>query len=207
MVVELVLLSVLHAEGPTPVRVRMASPLAEQPAAIRPTPEGLALYRARCASCHGERGGGDGPVAAGLTVKPRRFSDAFWQDAVDDAYLTRAILEGGFAVKKSSAMPAHPDLAERVAELISVVRSLRSPTGTVAVEAVAADGAVIASVTADARVDGSGELSLPAMPPGAVALVLRVAGRSAPFCRVAASTPETLRGVSCGAVRAAHEPR
>lgn len=189
------------------LRVRVRVPPVAQPAAAKAPDQGLALYRARCVSCHGERGAGDGPVATGLTVKPRRFSDAFWQDSVDDEQLARAILEGGFAVKKSSAMPAHPDLKDKVAELIAVVRSLRSPTGSLAVEAVAADGAIIASVTVDARADGSGELVLPAMPPGAVALVMRAAGRSEPLCRVVASAPATLRGASCGAAPLGQEPR
>lgn len=34
------------------------------------TAEGAALYRLHCASCHGETGGGDGPVAASLKSPP-----------------------------------------------------------------------------------------------------------------------------------------
>lgn len=207
VVVVSLLVAVPASAEPSALRVLVRVPPMAQRAAAKASDEGLALFRARCASCHGEHGQGDGPVAIGLTVKPRRFTDAFWQDSVDDEQLARAILEGGFAVKKSSAMPAHPDLKDKVAELIAVVRSLRSPTGSLAVEAVTADGAVIASVTVDARADGSGELLLPAMPPGAVALVMRVAGRSEPLCRVVASAPATLRGASCGAAPLGQEPR
>jgi mono/diheme cytochrome c family protein len=31
---------------------------------------GAVLYRQYCASCHGERGGGDGPMTSALTIKP-----------------------------------------------------------------------------------------------------------------------------------------
>lgn len=192
---------------PSALHVLLRGPPPALPAPVEASDQGRALFRARCASCHGERGQGDGPVAAGLMVKPRRFSDAFWQDSVDDATLSRAILEGGFAVARSSAMPAHPDLKDQVGPLIAVVRSLRSPTGTLAVEAVAEDGTVVASVTVDARADGSGELSLPGMPPGAVALVMRVAGRREPLCRIAASAPGKIRGASCSASPVPHEPR
>lgn len=195
------------AAAPSSLHVKLRCPPSAQPVAQAPGPEALALYAARCATCHGAGGHGDGPVAAGLTVKPRRFSDALWQDGVSDEHLQRAILEGGFAVKKSSAMPAHPDLKDRARELVAVVRSFRSPTGSVAVEALSGDGSVVASVSVDARADGSGELTMPAMPPGAVALVVRVAGRAEPFCRVAASALERVRGVECAAGAPAHDPR
>lgn len=185
--------------APPPLQVRVRCPPAAAPIAARPSAEAVALYGARCASCHGHGGHGDGPVAQGLMVKPRRFSDAFWQEEVTDEELARAIVEGGFAVKKSSAMPAHPDLKARVAELVALVRSFRSPTGSVAVEAVSDEGAVLASVSVDPRSDGSCELSLPEMPTEAVALVVRVAGRPAPFCRVGASALAKLHGAECAA--------
>lgn len=208
----LVVVSLLLAAGaagadPPGLHVRLRCPPGPAPSAVRPSADALATFGARCAPCHGAGGHGDGPVAAGLTVKPRRFSDAFWQDAVSDEHLARVILEGGFAVKKSSAMPAHPDLKDRAGDLVAVVRSFRSPTGSVAVEAVTGEGAVVASVSVDARADGSGELTLPVMPPGAVALVLRVAGRAEPFCRIAASAPGALRGAACATPTAPHDPR
>lgn len=36
---------------------------------------GKATYDANCASCHGTKGGGDGPAAQSLNPKPRNFSD------------------------------------------------------------------------------------------------------------------------------------
>jgi len=35
---------------------------------------GASLYRARCASCHGDSGDGKGPIAAGLPVPPTNFT-------------------------------------------------------------------------------------------------------------------------------------
>ena len=44
-----------------------------------PAPE--RLYAERCAACHGDHGGGDGPAAAALVPKPRNFRDpAFWKE-------------------------------------------------------------------------------------------------------------------------------
>ena len=41
---------------------------------------GKGVYESRCAPCHGDRGGGDGPAAAALEPKPRNFlAPEFWQ--------------------------------------------------------------------------------------------------------------------------------
>jgi mono/diheme cytochrome c family protein len=49
----------------------------------RPSPRimgiGRALYASRCAGCHGERGNGDGPFAAGLRVPPTDFSKGMFK--------------------------------------------------------------------------------------------------------------------------------
>lgn len=171
---------------------------------------GVALFRERCAICHGDAGMGDGPAAKGLMVAPRRFSDAFWQDSVDDAHLATAILQGGFAVKKSSAMPAHPDLVDRVAALIAVVRSMRCPTGGVAIEALREDGVVVATFTADADAKGAGVVEVTRLPAGTVALVGRAAGRALPLCRIPVDASSPPRDASCGLELAAgpgQEPR
>lgn len=91
---------------------------------------GSALYQARCVTCHGLQGGGDGPAAANIQPKPRAFSDPAWQDSVTDQHLAKVIGGGGLAVGKSGAMPPQPDLAEHpqaMARLIAHVRGLRSP--------------------------------------------------------------------------------
>ncbi len=41
---------------------------------------GKRVYGDRCAACHGDSGGGDGPGAAALDPKPRNFRDPdFWR--------------------------------------------------------------------------------------------------------------------------------
>lgn len=91
------------------------------------TPAELAQQRfaSICATCHGAAGNGQGPAAAGLTTKPRDYSDAQWQKSVTDEELKKIILEGGPAVGKSPLMPPNPDLRDKpevVAELVKIVR-------------------------------------------------------------------------------------
>lgn len=99
----------------------------------KPGPEAMAqaeaLYKSRCARCHGDTGRGDGPEAAKLTPKPRNFSSATWQLAVSDRHLEKAIREGGPAVGKSEIMRANPDLAAQP-ELVAALRQhLRTLVG------------------------------------------------------------------------------
>ena len=167
-----------------PLRVKVLGPRPAPRAPQKAPQDAMVLYRQRCATCHGESGRGDGPAAAGLTVKPRRFTDAFWQDSASDEHLARAIVEGGFAVRRSSAMPAHPDLKGQAAGLLAVVRSFRSPTGSVAVQAVREYGEVLATFSAEADASGAGEVLVNALPKGCVGLLGRVSGRAEPWCRM-----------------------
>lgn len=80
------------------------------------------LFATRCMTCHGAQGHGDGPASAGLTPKPRNFSDKVWQSAVTDAHLENIIQFGGVAVGKSPTMPPNPDLVSKPA----VVKALRA---------------------------------------------------------------------------------
>lgn len=93
--------------------------------ATDPAGAGRELFLARCALCHGDAGGGDGPGAAALNPKPRDLRDAAWQAATDDASIRRTILEGGAAVGKSAAMPPHPDLATTPEDLDALLRFIR----------------------------------------------------------------------------------
>jgi mono/diheme cytochrome c family protein len=88
------------------------------------TAKATEIYQQRCVACHGEKGLGDGPASAGLTPRPRAFSDHDWQQSVDDAYIQQIIQFGGTAVGKSAAMPGNPDLKDEaiVIALKDVVR-------------------------------------------------------------------------------------
>jgi mono/diheme cytochrome c family protein len=61
----------------------LKNPLPAAPAVIQ---QGKALYEGKggCANCHGSRGGGDGPLAAGLDPSPRDFRHhGFWRHRSD----------------------------------------------------------------------------------------------------------------------------
>ncbi len=95
---------------------------AAAPVAPRPSAD---LFSTRCALCHGPGGRGDGPASAGLSPRPRDFSDPAWQASVTDEALTQVIVGGGAGAGKSPLMPANPDLAdqpEQVRKLIEVIR-------------------------------------------------------------------------------------
>jgi mono/diheme cytochrome c family protein len=68
--------------------------------------KGKEKFNQICASCHGEKGHGDGPAAAALNPKPRNLSDAKYVSAISDEQLFKTIKEGGAAVGKSALMPA-----------------------------------------------------------------------------------------------------
>lgn len=93
--------------------------------------EAWELYTARCSVCHGTEGDGDGPASASLNPKPRAFSDAQWQDSVDDNHVSTIIVKGGPAVGKNALMPPNPDLENKpeiVDDLVNIVREFRAAT-------------------------------------------------------------------------------
>lgn len=65
---------------------------------------GKTTYQNLCLSCHGESGGGDGPVGKYLTPKPADLGEEVSEH--DDEYLFKVVKEGGAAVGKSQSMPA-----------------------------------------------------------------------------------------------------
>lgn len=90
------------------------------------------VFTRRCATCHGERGRGDGPAGRGLFPPPRDFTDRAWQASVTDEHLRRVIVEGGAAVGLSTHMVPNPDLADSpvlVGEIVAIVRGLPEETG------------------------------------------------------------------------------
>lgn len=89
------------------------------------------IFAGRCTPCHGPKGRGDGPASAGLTPKPRNFTDPTWQAKVTDEHIERIVLYGGAAVGKSPAMPPNPDLEQHpglIKGLRAHIRSLNAGT-------------------------------------------------------------------------------
>src|SRR5919108_1727709 len=73
---------------------------------------GRGIYALKCAACHGDQGGGDGPAAAGLALKPPSFRDVAMVAEMTDAYWFWRVSEGNRAepyASKRSTMPAYKD--------------------------------------------------------------------------------------------------
>jgi high-affinity iron transporter len=84
--------------------------------------EGEGLYAAYCASCHGANGGGDGPLAASLSVRPPALRDLAVQGRFSDDELVELILRG----RPGSPMPgfAHaidPASAEKIVAFLRML--------------------------------------------------------------------------------------
>ena len=86
---------------------------------------GAALYARNCAACHGERGGGDGPNARHLPVRPASHVDAARMSARTDARLFDAIAVGGYPMGRSAMMPPFGQTLSRD-EIWLLVRHLRT---------------------------------------------------------------------------------
>jgi mono/diheme cytochrome c family protein len=65
-----------------------------------------ALYQRWCSSCHGRDGGGDGPDAGYLPIRPAVHRDGTNMGARSDDALFDAIAGGGVVMGKSARMPA-----------------------------------------------------------------------------------------------------
>ncbi len=58
---------------------------------------GLIIYQARCANCHGPQGNGDGPLAANLPMPPRAFTDPTFRATAVPASFYDLIFNGNIA--------------------------------------------------------------------------------------------------------------
>jgi len=116
--------------------------------------DGRAVYAARCASCHGDRGLGDGPAAAGIRPPPPAIGDPSVMRGVSPALLYRVVSAG----VSGTAMPAWGETltAEQRWNVVGYVLSLqgvRAVCGTCAASASASIGVMAAldSAVAAAR--------------------------------------------------------
>ncbi len=94
-----------------------------------PEPDGASLYGLYCASCHGARGDGDGPVAQALDPQPARHSDGATMNGLSDDYLFQVIAEGGPAVGKSPLMAPWGGTLDdaQIRALVAFIRTLARP--------------------------------------------------------------------------------
>ncbi len=91
--------------------------------------KGKTLYSQRCATCHGEKGAGDGPIGASLPPeqKPRNFQQGGYKYATDDDKFKELIKKGGAAVGLSMLMPAQADLSDDdIESVLLYVHSLKT---------------------------------------------------------------------------------
>src|SRR3989442_10335955 len=84
--------------------------------------EGEGLYAAHCASCHGATGGGDGPLAAPLSVRPPALRDLAVQGRFTDGELVQLTLRG----RPRAPMPGFgraldPEGARQIAQVLRVL--------------------------------------------------------------------------------------
>jgi high-affinity iron transporter len=90
--------------------------------------KGKTLFVERCASCHGELGAGDGPIAAGFPAeqKPRNLQGGEMKFATSDEKFKELMQKGGAGVGLSVLMPAQADLpADDVDSVLLYVKSLK----------------------------------------------------------------------------------
>jgi mono/diheme cytochrome c family protein len=85
---------------------------------------GKRLYDVNCASCHGEKGLGDGPSAAMLSPKPLPIATEAAN--LSDAYMFWRISKGGLMQPFKSAMPAWNSILteEEIWQVIAYIRKL-----------------------------------------------------------------------------------
>ncbi len=91
--------------------------------------KGKTLYSQRCATCHGEKGAGDGPIGASLPPeqKPRNFQEGVYKYATDDDKFKELIKKGGAAVGLSMLMPGQADLSDDdIESVLLYVHSLKA---------------------------------------------------------------------------------
>jgi len=89
---------------------------------------GKAKFATLCASCHGEKGLGDGPVAAALPpeMKPANLEKGAFKYATDETKFKELLQKGGAAVGLNPLMPAQAGLVDAdISDLYAFVHSLK----------------------------------------------------------------------------------
>ncbi len=68
---------------------------------------GRALFKAKCALCHGDRADGNGVRSKGLSGKPANFGSSDWRSNTSAIAVFEVVSEG----KRGTSMPAWPTLS------------------------------------------------------------------------------------------------
>ena len=82
---------------------------------------GAELYAAKCATCHGAEGKGDGPAAGALPRKPRDFSTAEFWSATSEEDIRTVILKG----RPGSAMRGYPMDPPKLDSLVAYLETFK----------------------------------------------------------------------------------
>ncbi len=86
---------------------------------------GMAIYEAKCQSCHGASGKGDGPAGQALTPPASDLTQVVKSAGVD--YLYYRIAEGGVMDPYNSSMPPHKDILseDEIWQIVTYVETLK----------------------------------------------------------------------------------
>lgn len=110
---------------------RPAGPVVARPPAPTADTSAAAIYARSCAVCHGARGGGDGPNAPFLPVRPTAHADATYMAQRPDDALYDAIAAGGAVMGRSPRMPAFGGTLSptQIRALVTYLRTLCACAG------------------------------------------------------------------------------
>jgi mono/diheme cytochrome c family protein len=91
--------------------------------------EGKNLYTTYCATCHGDKGKGDGAAAKGLPTKPADHTNGEVMNKLSDKFLIEVISKGGGAVGKSSFMPSWGAALneKQIRDIVAYIRTIAVP--------------------------------------------------------------------------------
>jgi mono/diheme cytochrome c family protein len=104
---------------------------------------GKRVYLSSCAMCHGDRGGGDGPLSAELMkeagAQPARLNDPARLAQLGRDGVRKVIVEGGGHTTRSNLMPAWgeklgPKLSDDVADFVMTLPDLTPGTPAATIE-------------------------------------------------------------------------
>ena len=118
------------APSPSAASAPAASAVTSPAAAAPGDPaKGSVQYATLCASCHGPKGCGDGPLAASLNPKPAKHCDGNYMNPLTDEYLFRVVKQGGAAVGKSPMMAPWGGTLDdaQIRDVVAFVRTLAVP--------------------------------------------------------------------------------